>query len=36
MKSLQDKLKAEEDIKYNEALREMCKLAMNSLTGKII
>jgi hypothetical protein len=33
-KSRQDKLKEDEDPEYNSALRETCKLIMNSLSGK--
>ncbi len=32
----QDELKLKEDSKYNAALRECCKLAMNSLSGKFL
>lgn len=35
-KSNQDKLKAFKDPNYNEALREICKLFMNSVSGKVI
>ncbi len=35
-KNRQDRLMKENDDEYNQALREICKLAMNSLSGKVI